>query len=66
MCVMQTSHVTHFTFEKHVKASDTNIVSQEALEVQQCFGVVYHALTTLRRVYFARAAFGNCLSVVNS
>ena len=24
--------------------------------VQQCFGVVYHELTTLRRVYFARAA----------
>ena len=26
------------------------------LEVQQCSGVVYHELTTLRRVYFARAA----------
>ena len=26
------------------------------LGVQQCFGVVYHELTTLRRVYFARAA----------
>ena len=24
--------------------------------VQQCFGGVYHELTTLRRVYFARAA----------
>ena len=26
------------------------------LGIQQCFGVVYHELTTLRRVYFARAA----------
>ena len=26
------------------------------LGVQQCFGVVYHELTTLRRVYFARTA----------
>ena len=26
------------------------------LGVQQCFGVVYHELTTLRWVYFARAA----------
>ena len=26
------------------------------LGVQQCFGVVYHDLTTLRRVYFGRAA----------
>ena len=26
------------------------------LGVQQCFGVVYHDLTTLTRVYFARAA----------
>ena len=26
------------------------------LGVQQCFGVVYHELTTLRQVYFARAA----------
>ena len=26
------------------------------LGVQQCFGVVYHELTTLRRFYFARAA----------
>ena len=26
------------------------------LGVQQCFGVVYHELTTLRHVYFARAA----------
>ena len=26
------------------------------LGVQQYFGVVYHELTTLRRVYFARAA----------
>ena len=26
------------------------------LGVQQCFEVVYHELTTLRRVYFARAA----------
>ena len=24
------------------------------LGVQQCFGVVYHELTTLRRVYFAK------------
>ena len=26
------------------------------LGVKQCFAVVYHELTTLRRVYFARAA----------
>ena len=26
------------------------------LGIQQCFGVVYHEFTTLRRVYFARAA----------
>ena len=26
------------------------------LGVEQCFGVVYHELTTLRQVYFARAA----------
>ena len=26
------------------------------LGVQQCFGVLYHELTTLRRVYFASAA----------
>ena len=26
------------------------------LGVQQCFGVVYHELTTLRRVYFERVA----------
>ena len=25
------------------------------LGVQQCFGVVYHELTVLRRIYFARA-----------
>ena len=28
------------------------------LGIQQCFGVVYHELTTLRRVYFARVALG--------
>ena len=26
------------------------------LGIQQCFGVVYHELTTLRQVYFARAS----------
>ena len=30
--------------------------SHSDLGVQQCLGVVYHELTTLRRVYFARAA----------
>ena len=34
----------------------TNKQSMVDLGVQQCFGVVYHELTTLRRVYFARAA----------
>ena len=33
------------------------------LGVQQCFGVVYHESTTLRRVYFAKQTR---LSVVNS
>ena len=29
---------------------------QRDLGVQQCFGVVYHKLATLRQVHFARAA----------
>ena len=36
--------------------SDMMLQWQDDLGVQQCFGVVYHELTTLRRVYFARVA----------
>ena len=32
------------------------IATPDYLGVQQCFGVVYHELTTLRQVYFTRAA----------
>ena len=35
---------------------DTFDIEDKQLGVQQCFGVVYHELTTLRWVYFARAA----------
>ena len=33
-----------------------NATCEDDLGVQQCFGVVYQELTTLRRVYFVRPA----------
>ena len=38
----------------------------EFLGVQQCFGVVYHELTMLRQVYFARAALYHDKYIVES
>ena len=57
---------TQFSFPLYTLISDLyyaenpikieHTVPEMYLGVQQCFGVVYHELTTLRRVYFARAA----------
>ena len=35
---------------------------ESELGVQQCFGVVYHELTTLRRVYFGFDLFCTAIS----
>ena len=39
-----------------IPALGENYLLRVELGVQQCFGVVYHELTTLRLVYFARTA----------
>ena len=59
MCNMRMSKHLINTFISLLKYSQNAIGVHSPvigyLGVQQCFGVVYHELTTLRQVYFARA-----------